>query len=295
MDLSVAIVNWNTRHLLDRCLKSVSETTDGIEFEVIVVDNASTDGSAAMVREKWPRVKLIENKENLGFARANNQAYEISSGRHFMMLNPDTVVMSNPAAVVSYLDTNGLVGAVGCKCLNPDGSIQQNWCDYYPGAALDFLPEKLRNPIVRALYRRAPDSTFETKWVGGQCMTVKRKCIDEVGVMDAGYFMYTEETDWCFRIRAEGWKVCHCPEMTIVHLGGQSTKQDDLRMLVELYRSKTRFIRRNKSALESSLFKMGLWLRTLAFVSALAVLPGRKSGAAKRARLLHLLRSIARF
>lgn len=294
MDLSVAIVNWNTRHLLDRCLASLFEKADGIELEVIVVDNASTDGSAAMVREKWPQARLIENKENLGFASANNQAYEISTGRHFMMLNPDTVVMSNPAAVVRYLDANGLVGAVGCKCLNPDGTIQQNWCDYYPGAALDFLPEKLRNPIVRALYGRDPDSTFETKWVGGQCMTVKRKCIDEVGVMDPGYFMYTEETDWCFRIRAKGWKVCHCPEMTITHLGGQSTKQDDLRMLVELYRSKTRFIRRNKSAFGSSLFKIGLWLRTLIFAVVLAAWPDRKR-AAGRARLLHLLRSIPGF
>lgn len=295
MDLSVAIVNWNTRHLLDRCLKSVFETTDGIELEVIVVDNASTDGSAAMVREKWPRVKLIENKENLGFARANNQAYEISSGRHFMMLNPDTVALSNPAAVVHYLDANGLVGVVGCKCLNPDGSIQQNWCDYYPGAALDFLPEKLRNPIVRAVYRRDPDSTFETKWVGGQCMTVKRKCIDEVGVMDPGYFMYTEETDWCFRIRAKGWKVCHCPDMTITHLGGQSTRQDDLRMLEELYRSKTRFIRRNMSSFRSTLYKAALWIRTLLLVAAFTIRPYRRDSAARRRRAIHLLRSIRRF
>ncbi len=124
MDLSIAIVSWNTRDVLDQCLKSIVEVTRVIDYEVIMVDNASSDGSAQMVREKYPQVKLIENAENHGFARASNQAYAVSTGRHFLLLNPDTVVLDNaPSKLVEFLDKHDGAGAVGPLVLNPDGSL----------------------------------------------------------------------------------------------------------------------------------------------------------------------------
>jgi len=262
MDLSVAIVSWNTRELLDQCIKSVFETTAGIELEVIVVDNGSTDGTVEMLRRLHPQARLIQNRENVGFAAANNQAFECSSGRHFMILNPDTLVLSDLSPVVAFLDSAGDVGAVSCKCVNPDRSIQRNWNDYYPSLIWEVLPISVSQGIHQMVYRRRADSLFDTKWTGGQCMTVRREVVESVGGMDSGYFMYSEETDWCFRIRKAGWRVCHYPGIVILHYGGQSTKQAEARMLVELQKSKWRFIDKNLSRWQARAFKTGLLAKT---------------------------------
>jgi len=292
MDLSIAIVSWNTRELLDDCLRSVFENANDIELEVIVVDNASSDGSAEMVREKYPQVKVIENDENVGFAGANNQAYEVSSGRHFMILNPDTKVLSPLAPIVQFLDSNADVGAAGCKCVNPDMSIQRNWYDYYPSALWEMLPHRVRELGQSLIFRRDADSLFDTKWVGGQCMTVKREVLESVGGMDPDYFMYSEETDWCFRIRRAGWRVCHFPKIVILHYGGQSTKLAEVRMLVELQRSKYRFIARNLSVEKARMFKAAIWVKTLLQRAGLRLVGNAREGCARYAALTELQKSI---
>jgi len=262
MDLSIAIVSWNTKGLLEECLESIFNTTHDIDFEVIVVDNASSDGSIDMVHEKYPQVLLVESAENVGFARANNKAYEVSSGRHFMILNPDTKVLSDIGPIVRFLDDNESVGAAGCRCVNSDMSIQRNWFDYYPSFFWELIPYSARELAQKLLFQRSVDNQFDTKWVGGQCMTVRREVIESVGGMDPGYFMYSEETDWCFRIRKAGWRICHYPEIAILHYGGQSTKQMQSRMLIELYRSKFQFMGKNISAHKARAFVRGLMVKT---------------------------------
>lgn len=278
--------------MLDDCLKSIFDSAQDIEFEVIVVDNASSDGSAELVRRKHPRVKLIENADNVGFARANNQAYEVSSGRHFMILNSDTKILTPLAPIVRFLDSNADVGAAGCKCVNPDMSVQRNWYDYYPSPLWEMLPHAIRELGQRLIFRRDADSLFDTKWVGGQCMTVRREVLESVGGMDPDYFMYSEETDWCFRIRKAGWRVCHFPEIVILHYGGQSTKLAEVRMLVELQKSKYRFIARNLSAEKARLFKITIWSKTLLQRVGLCLIGKARHGYARYAALTELQRSI---
>ncbi|MEN6355772.1 MAG: glycosyltransferase family 2 protein [Armatimonadota bacterium] len=262
MDLSISIVSWNTRDILDACLKSVYSHAGSIDFEVIVVDNASSDGSVEMVSNRYPEVKVIVNHSNVGFASANNQAYGISSGDFFMLLNSDTIVQSSLESVVNFLRNNPSIGVAGCHCLNADGSLQQNWYDYYPSICWELLPESMRLAAYKLIYNRSVDETFDTKWIGGQCMTLRRACIEQVGSMDEGYFMYSEETDWCYRIRRRGWRICHWPGLTITHFGGQSTRQMADKMLVQLYRSKTNFMRRHYGRVYASAFKFLLMLRT---------------------------------
>ncbi len=263
MDLSIAIVSWNTRDLLCECLDSIFSAADGIDFEVIVVDNASSDGSVDVVKNSYSQVRLIENSDNVGFAAANNQAYEVSAGRYFMILNPDTRVLSSIAPLVEFMDSDASIGAVGCRCVNPDLSIQRNWYDYYPCFLWEMAPHSVRESAQRFLYRRDSERRFDTKWVGGQCMTVRREVVEEAGCMDAGYFMYSEETDWCYRIRSAGRRICYFPGVTILHHGGQSTRQASTRMLIELYRSKHRFVRLHLSHIQAALFKAGLLARVL--------------------------------
>jgi hypothetical protein len=259
-----------------------------IDFELIVVDNASSDGSAEMVVEKYPDVRLIANNDNVGFARANNQAWDVSRGRHFMLLNSDTVVLSDLSGVVTYLDLHESTGVVGCRCLNTDRTIQQNWYDYYPCFMWEILPEIIRYWALHALYRRDPKTAFPTKWVGGQCMTVRRACVENVGKMDESYFMYSEETDWCFRIWQAGWEVHYAPVADVIHFGGQSTRQTSTKMLIELYKSKSRFIRKNLSASQCELFKKGLLTRTF----TLRALQGVIGKSERQIQLTELLKAI---
>ena len=230
MDLSIAIVSWNTRDLLDECLKSIFETTHGIEFEVVVVDNASSDDSVAMVRSKYPGVKLITNDGNVGFAAANNQAYQASIGRYFLLLNPDTICLGNAlASLVSFLDAREVVGAAGPLVLNPDRTLQFSWARFptFLNECLGKLDRRLSRasavPLstdeVRAL------GSFETDWVGGCCLMIRREAVEQVGLMDESLFMYCEETDWCMRLHKAGWRIMVEPNAEIVHLGGQSSVQ----------------------------------------------------------------------
>jgi GT2 family glycosyltransferase len=230
MDLSISIVSWNTKQLLDECLQSVFKTTNGIEFEVVVVDNISSDGSALMVQEKHPQVRVIENIENVGFAKANNQAYAVSTGRHFLLLNPDTVCHNGALTrLVNFLDSNPQSGAVGPLVLNPDGSLQYSWARF--PTVISEIIGKLDRRI--GSNHHAPQSAsqtrqigvFETDWVGGCCLLIRREAVEQIGLMDESLFMYSEETDWCYRLHKHSWTVFVETNAEIVHLGGQSSSQ----------------------------------------------------------------------
>ncbi len=253
-DLSVVIVNWNTRALLRDCLASVPRGIDPEHAaEVWVVDNASRDGSAAMVAADFPHVRLIANAENVGFARANNQALRQSEGRHVLLLNSDTTVKDGSlSAMVRFLDAHATAGAVGCRLENADGTTQRSSWNFYPSLAT-LAADALylwRIPGVRRWVRGHEQSLSETaeptvvKHLLGACLMVRRAALDAVGLMDEGYFMYLEETDWCRRIDDAGWKIYYLPTASIVHYGQQSAGLAPDKANADWCRSLCRFYRR---------------------------------------------------
>lgn len=254
IDLSTIIVNRNTHDLLAQCLQSVYDTTSNLDFEVIVVDNASTDGSQAMIRQRFPQVCLIENDQNAGFARANNQALTVSQGRYSLLLNSDTIVLPQALEkMIHFADAHAEAGIIGCKLLNSDGSLQESWASFPT-----FWSEVLgRNFRVRWLVTEQP-LVYEVDWVGGACLLVRPAAINEVGLLDESFFMYSEETDWCFRMRRQGWKVYYLAGAEIVHLGGGSASRTSAAQLVRLYESKIRFFHKHYGAWQAGLLRYGL-------------------------------------
>jgi len=260
MDLSIIIVNWNTRDLLAQCLQSVYAHPPEGEFEVWVVDNASTDGSAEMVRERFPQARLIRNAENVGFARANNQAIRQSSGRYVLLLNPDTEV--KPGALetlVQFMDAHPEAGAAGARLLNPDGTLQSS-CHPFPTLGREFWRlfhlDALRLCACYEMARWDPETLRPVDVVQGACVILRRKALDQVGLLDEDYFIYTEEVDLCYRLRQGGWRIYWAPQATVVHYGGQSTRQMPAEMFLRLYESKLLYFRKHHSRQAARAYKL---------------------------------------
>lgn len=227
-DLSVVIVNWNGRGILDDCLRSVFARDPGIGLEVIVVDNASTDGSQEMVRTGHPKAILVENAENRGFAAANNQAMRQARGRHVLLLNSDTVVHGDVLReTVRFLDARPDVGAMACRVLNVDGTDQQvaRPAPYWWRLWLWTLgAEKLAGrPAVGKPSRVRLEGERDSGYLAGCYLAVPASTIAEVGMLDEDFFFYGEDADWCERVRRAGWRVVQAPVGTITHLGGASS------------------------------------------------------------------------
>ena len=233
MDVSIIIVNWNTRQITSDCLDSIYSQDSSLEYEVIVIDNASSDNSVFSIKQNFSEIILIENEVNLGFAAANNQGMRIAKGRYVLLLNSDTVVLDHAIEkTVAFANQHPEAGVVGCRVLNQDMSLQPS-CFMYPSVLNMFLASTY-------LYKIFPGSKFfgremmswwemldvrEVDVVRGCFMLVSRKAIHEVGVLDESYFMYCEETDWCYRMNDFGWKSLFTPDAEIIHLGGASSKQ----------------------------------------------------------------------
>lgn len=248
-DLSVIIVNWNARDLLRRCLHSLEPERSEIALEAVVVDNASSDGSADSVAQIFPWVRMIVNGQNHGFAKANNQAAAICRGRYLLLLNPDTVVDSGAlAALVRYADAHPAVGVVGPRLVNPDGSLQRSCWRKFPGLgmaisdALYLWKSKWTPGVITGEY---PASALQTDrpvaHVLGACMLIRRAAWEQVGPLDEGYFLYLEETDWCCRAKQAGWGVAYYPHSVVVHWGQRSSRQVPEESLRHYYRSLYRF------------------------------------------------------
>jgi N-acetylglucosaminyl-diphospho-decaprenol L-rhamnosyltransferase len=249
-DLSIIIVSWNTRALLLRCLMALPAATDGLRVETIVVDNGSTDGTPEAVRAQFPTVQLIEPGRNLGFAGGNNRGLAAAAGRMVCLLNPDTEPRPGAlAALVACLDAQPTVGAAGPRLLNPDGSEQAVGFRFPTLAqiALDFfaLGGRFAASRLNGRYPHQPrDRAFPIDFPLGACIVARREAVAATGPLDEGYFMYSEEVDWCRRLRAAGWEIVCLPTAEVVHRGGQSTAQASALMFVELHRSRLRYYRR---------------------------------------------------
>lgn len=284
--LSIIVVNWNTRALLARCLTSVyaSVGTTGesesahLSFEVLVVDNASTDGSSEMVRQEFPWVELVENIENVGFARANNQGFRLSTQRYVLMLNPDTEVQQGAlAALVSFMDGHPQAGGAGARLLSPNGAPQ---ISAFPKPALFRELWRLFHLDAISPYACYPEATWhsdeprEVDVAQGACLILRRVALEQVGPLDEDYFVYSEEIDLCHRLRRRGWKIYWVPQATVVHHGGQSTRQVAASMFLRLYQGKILYFRKHGGWGVAQTYKLILLIAALArlLLSPLALL-----------------------
>lgn len=253
IDISVVIVSWNTRDLLERCLHSITAeaTRARLRVEIAVVDNASSDGTVETVRQRFPEVALTALPANIGFAAANNLAMRGTRGTAVLLLNPDTELLVGALqALWLALQSMPHVGVVGPVLLNADGSLQS--AGYrFPGlaqVALDFFPLHPRLAGSRFNGRFSPGdglSPFAIDHPLGACMLVRRTAIEQVGLLDEGYFMYSEEIDWCRRFKQQGWTILTAPDARVIHHGGQSTQQASNQMFVQLHRSRARYFARH--------------------------------------------------
>lgn len=247
VDLSISIVSYNTKDLLKTCLNSVYENSKGINLEVMVVDNNSKDGSAEMVEKEVRQVKLIRNRENVGFARANNQAIKESRGRYILLLNSDTVVISDALnKMINFMDSHPEAGAVGGKVFRPDFTAQPStracldlrtlFISFFdlkklvPPANRGFVI-KLLGPLLGKTVRSYVDCYLDEEGpklvdeVPGVCFCVRREVVEQVGLLDENFFMYYEDTDWSIRIKKKGWRLYILPEAPIIHYVQQSVKK----------------------------------------------------------------------
>jgi hypothetical protein len=245
-------------------VESLSQTLKKIDTEIFVVDNGSTDGSVVAVREKFPRVRLIENPVNLGFAKANNQALSVSKGRYLLLLNPDTQVKDEAIPpMLSFMNNHPEAGLVGAQLLNSDGS-KQNSIANFPSLATELLNKNLLRWLFPERFpgkEKDYPGPIEVDSVIGACMLVRREAMEQVGLLDEDYFLFLEETDWCYRIKKAGWKIYHIPQAEVFHFQGKSADAYKERAKVEYYRSRYHFFKKNRGRLQWLILVIGLMAR----------------------------------
>jgi len=234
--VSIVIVNWNTKKLLNDCLNSIYQQTDNALIEVIVVDNNSSDNSCAMVKMNYPEVILIQNVQNVGFAAANNQGFEIATGQYILMLNSDTLILDKAIEkVLNYAENNKEVGVIGCKLRYPDMKFQ-NSCFRFPGMLSVILGATYLSQIFNKSTIFNRDRYGNREWfdendvncVMGSFLFVRKKVLEQAGYLDTDYFMYGEEADLCYRIKKLGYKIRFYPDAQIIHIWGGSQKQSEI-------------------------------------------------------------------
>jgi GT2 family glycosyltransferase len=256
IDLSIIIVSWNTRGLLRKCLESIYEFTRNVSFEVIVVDNGSSDGSQGMVRRGFSEVKLIENGENVGFSKANNQGAKGSRGRYVLLLNSDTELKENALAkMVRFMDDNKEVGVLGAQLLREDGSVQPsggNFPSLQTIACQQMLPlhiVPLLNrwlPVLRVAWGGYYRSSHEVDWVEGSCYMVRGEAWSKLEGLDENIFMYGEEVELCYRAKLAGWSTYYLAEAKIFHLEQGSSKTGRKGPVVGNYKGLKYFFQKHK-------------------------------------------------
>lgn len=299
-DLSIVIVSYGTREITLACLASIDEAVrarqdDGrIETETILVDNASQDGTPAAVRTRFPWVIAIEQEHNVGFARGCNVGLRAAKGRHAVLLNSDTLVGRDALErCLAYLDAHEDVGIVGPQLLHPDGRLQ-NSVHAAPGLLTELVPRGLLEGLFPRRFpskRHVRPSPVDVDAVLGACLVVRRAVWQEVGGLPEEYFMFLEETDWCWAVRAAGWRVVHLPEVRLTHLSGASSKQKDpVRTRIEYHRSLYRFLAKRRGVSVARVVWLQRIVKGMLGLVLLApftwVSPRQRRRWAERARLL---------
>lgn len=255
--LSIIIVSYNVREFLYQTINSVQRSLQGISSEIIVVDNASWDGSAAMVQKDFPEVNLISNTTNVGFAKANNLAIDESQGEYLIFLNPDTIVQEDTfQTLLDFFSQHPKAGVVGCKILNPDGSLQLScrrsiptpWVGFTKLVGLSKLFPKSKLFGKYNLTYLNPDEITEVEAISGSFMMTSRTIINHVGRFDDRFFMYGEDLDLCHRVYNAGWKIYYVPTTQIIHYKGSSSTEAQFDTLLQFYRAMLLFVRKHFKA-----------------------------------------------
>ncbi len=248
MKLSVVILCWNDMKVIVDCVRSIFASTHSTDFEVIVSDNGSTDGSPDLLEQNFPQVKVIRNGSNLGFARGNNAGIRASRGEYVLILNPDTIIHEGSLdRLVRYADAHPEAGAFGCRVLNADGTYQISARPFptvsrYLMAALYLRPLGYLTDKLSEIYMGwKGDSERQIDWQSGCCVLFRGKVLRDLGGFDEQFFYQFEEVDLCFRVGKAGYPILFTPEATITHLGGQSVGRFRLKFELEKYRSRYRY------------------------------------------------------
>ncbi len=249
--LSIVIVNYNSSPFLKRCLTSLYQSNPSTPFEVLMVDNSSPDDSVGMVRREFPQVILIENRENIGFARANNLALQRCLGDLVLLLNPDTVLLPGSIdTLVKVMQRDKGVGILGCRLLNEDGTLQLSW-----GRMVNLTNEfwqrltsrryEKGGRLIKQYLEKKSRQPHHPHWVTGACMLARREALEEVGNFDQNFFMFLEDVDLCHRIRKRGWEVMYTPSAEVIHLRGKSMETDRKRAMKAYRKSQLYFYRKH--------------------------------------------------
>ncbi|MEJ2507345.1 MAG: glycosyltransferase, partial [Ignavibacteriaceae bacterium] len=257
MDLSIIIVNYNVKEFLQNLLYSIEKASTNITKEVIVVDNASDDGSVNLIKEKFPSVKLIENQSNVGFGIANNQALKMANGEFLLLINPDAVVSEDTFdKMIFFFKKNPDAGLAGCKILNPDGTLQLACRRSFPGPWTSFckvtgLSNLFPGSKLFARYNLTYldiDQTYEVDAISGSFMMMRREVYEKVGGFDEHFFMYGEDLDLSYRIKQAGYKVFYVHTTQIIHYKGESTRRSSLDETKVFYEAMHLFVKKHFSS-----------------------------------------------
>ncbi len=293
--LSVIVVSYNTRELTLRCLERVTTELRGHSTEILVVDNASTDGSAQPICERFGQVTLIGCEKNVGFGAANNIAMRGASGMYFLLLNSDAFLMPGSIdAMLRSIESDSKIGIVGPRLMNADGTLQVS-CFPFPSPARAWLENlgvaRLSKPASRwGDYRRwTHDRVLDVAWAVGACLLVRREVYDQIGGFDERFFMYAEETDWQRRVRDAGWRIVFTPEAQVTHLGGASGASDRPRINEHFFQSLDRYTMKHHGRLGLLSLRLAMCVgcsaRAVGWLGLAMLHLGRDVRAIQRARL----------
>ncbi len=235
--VSIVIVNWHSADYLRSCLQSIYYKIKEVEFEVVVIDNASFDGSAEMVRSEFPDAKFIQNKRNVGYSKANNAAVQQTIGETLLFLNPDTEIIESPIGTLTdHLSNNPKIGAIGCRVLNPNLTMQRHYLQAFPNLVNQLLDIDLLKRAfprwklwgTRALYDYT-GTPLDVEAISGSCLVVRRAVFERIRGFTESYFMYGEDLDLSYKIRRAGYGVQYCGEGKVIHYCGRSSERHDQR------------------------------------------------------------------
>jgi GT2 family glycosyltransferase len=277
MRLSIIIINWNDRKVLPGCLRSIHNETKGIEYEVIISDNGSKDDTLEYVRNEYPEVVIVENKENLGFARGNNSGIAVAQGEYVLILNPDTLIHDDALDMwISWADRHPEAGAFGCRVLNPDGSFQ-NCARPFPTIWRYWIAALFLRPLASISSVFYSDtyagwngmSEREIDWQSGCCVMFRSSVLNQMQGFDPRFFYQFEEVDLCFRIHKAGYKILYTPQATITHLGGQSVGRFPIHFAIESFRNRYKYFHKHYGLAGARKCKVvtlaHLWFRRLGY------------------------------
>ncbi|MCK5509900.1 MAG: glycosyltransferase family 2 protein [Desulfobacterales bacterium] len=284
IDLSIIIVSWNAKKYLLECLESVRKETASFRTEVIVVDNASTDGSVEAVKKSFPNVKLIQNNKNLGFAKANNIGISQSAGKYMCLINSDVKILEGCIdRMCVYIDEHPSVGILGPKIFNMDMTLQCS-CRKFPSLWRNLCGAFAMESIFPRIYYYLIDKAGKVDVLSGCFWMISRKAITEVGLLDETFFIYAEDLDWCKRFRDVGWEIVYFPDAAAIHYGGASSSNAPVKFYVEMQKANLKYWEKHHSRLSQICFMLIVMLhQALRIIRGTVIYSIKPSGREKMA------------